>query len=81
MSSTQPISGLYSSTFNNANANIYIQYGTTGLGESSQFNNLVPYTDYRMPSLQPRATTRSIKTPWPACRLPNLRFITAETSM
>jgi hypothetical protein len=42
------ISGLYNSTFTNANASIYIQYGTTGLGSStSGFLNLVSYNTYR----------------------------------
>jgi hypothetical protein len=40
------IAGLYSSTFTDANASIYIQYGTTGLGSSVQFNNTVSYGDY-----------------------------------
>ncbi len=40
------IAGLYSSTFSNANANIYITYGNTGLGESDGFNNFVTYTQY-----------------------------------
>jgi hypothetical protein len=42
------IAGLYNNTFSNANADIYIQYGTTGLGEStSGFLNLVSYNAYR----------------------------------
>lgn len=42
------VSGLYGSIFNNANASIYIQMGTTGLGEStSGFLNLYSYTAYR----------------------------------
>ncbi|MGA9527924.1 MAG: NF038122 family metalloprotease [Terriglobales bacterium] len=40
------IAGDYSSTFTNANANIYIQYGTTGLGESEQYFNFVTYSQY-----------------------------------
>jgi hypothetical protein len=40
------VAGYYNSTFTNANANIYIQYGTTGLGESDQPVNLVTYDDY-----------------------------------
>ena len=40
------IAGLYSSTFSNANASIYIQYGITGLGPSSQFQNFVTYSSY-----------------------------------
>jgi hypothetical protein len=41
------ISGMYSSTFSNANANILIQMGTTGLGESTTgFFNLVSYNSY-----------------------------------
>jgi hypothetical protein len=36
------IANIYNSTFSNANANIYIQYGTTGLGQSTTggFNTL-----------------------------------------
>jgi hypothetical protein len=42
------IAGLYNSTFNNANANIYIQSGTTALGESTLgFLNLISYNTYR----------------------------------
>jgi hypothetical protein len=41
------IAGLYSSTFSNANANIYIQFGTTGLGSSTQgFTNQISYGTY-----------------------------------
>jgi hypothetical protein len=41
------IAGQYNSTFTNANADIYIQYGTTGLGESTTgFFNLVTYSAY-----------------------------------
>jgi len=39
--------GWYNSTFTNANASIYIQYGTTGLGQStSGFYNFVTYDQY-----------------------------------
>jgi hypothetical protein len=42
------IAALYGSTFSNANASIYIQYGTTGLGESTQgFTNQISYATYR----------------------------------
>lgn len=41
------IAGLYNGTFSNLNANIYIQYGDTGLGQSEQgFDNQVTYTAY-----------------------------------
>jgi hypothetical protein len=41
------VSGYYSQTFTNANANIYIQYGTTGLGSSTTgFFNPVSYSTY-----------------------------------
>lgn len=41
------IAGLYDSIFSNVNARIYIQYGTTGLGEStSGFLNLISYNTY-----------------------------------
>src|ERR1035438_913084 len=42
------IAGLYGSTFSNANASIYIQYGITGLGQSTTgFLNLVSYGTYQ----------------------------------
>jgi hypothetical protein len=41
------IADLYSSTFTNANASIYIEYGNTGLGESSGYENFVNYSTYR----------------------------------
>jgi hypothetical protein len=40
------VAGLYSSTFTNASANIYIQYGTTGLASTSAFNNDFSYSSY-----------------------------------
>ncbi len=41
------VAGWYNSTFTNANAAIYIQYGTTGLGESTTgFYNFVTYDQY-----------------------------------
>lgn len=41
------IAGLYDSTFSNANADIYITYGTTGLGQSTTGGfNEVPYATY-----------------------------------
>jgi uncharacterized protein (TIGR03437 family) len=41
------IAGLYTSTFSNLNVNIYIQYGHTGLGQSTTgFDNQVTYTAY-----------------------------------
>ncbi len=41
------IAGNYASAFTNVNANIYIQYGTTGLGSSTTgFNNEVTYAQY-----------------------------------
>jgi hypothetical protein len=33
-------------TFTNANANIYVQYGATGLGSSTQYLNFVTYDQY-----------------------------------
>ena len=41
------IAGLYSSTFTNADASIYIQYGSTGLGSNDQYYNTVSYSGYR----------------------------------
>lgn len=41
------ITGLYASTFTNANASIFIQYGATGLGGSNQFQETVSYSAYR----------------------------------
>jgi hypothetical protein len=40
------VAGYYNSVFTNANANIYIEFGDTGLGESEGFINLVHYTPY-----------------------------------
>ena len=40
------ITGLYASTFTNANASIFIQYGATGLGASNQFQETVSYSAY-----------------------------------
>ena len=41
------IAGLYASNFTNANANIYIQFGTTALGKSLVFEYVLSYADYR----------------------------------
>ena len=50
------VAGIYNNTFTNANASIYIQFvSNTGLGESSQFNNLVTYTAYQT-ALQAEST-------------------------
>ena len=40
------IAGLYAGVFTNANANIYIQYGSTGLGSSAQIYNSTTFNDY-----------------------------------
>jgi hypothetical protein len=40
------VAGYYNSVFTNANADIYIKFGDTGLGESDGFYNLVHYTPY-----------------------------------
>ena len=40
------VAGYYSSSFTNANANIYITYGTTGLGQSLQYLNFISYPLY-----------------------------------
>ena len=40
------IAGIYSSTFTNASANVYIQYGTTGLASTSAITNDVSYSSY-----------------------------------
>jgi uncharacterized protein (TIGR03437 family) len=40
------IAGLYSSTFSNANASIYIQYGSTGLGLSYMSLTEISYREY-----------------------------------
>jgi hypothetical protein len=40
------IAGLYNSTFTNANASIYIQYGVTGLASSLQYYDNVSYSAY-----------------------------------
>ncbi len=38
--------GHYNATFTNANANIYIKYGTTGLGSSFQYLNFITYNQF-----------------------------------
>jgi len=40
------VAGNYGSTFTNANADIYITYGTTGLAQSQQYFNFVTYAQY-----------------------------------
>jgi hypothetical protein len=40
------IAGLYNSTFTNLNANIYITYGTTGLGQGENPNNSISYATF-----------------------------------
>ncbi len=41
------VASLYSSTFSDANASIYISFGNTGLGGSSQYLESVSYSTYR----------------------------------
>src|SRR5262245_55469093 len=41
------ISKLYSSTFTNANANIYVKFGTTNFASSSAFFNGMSYANFR----------------------------------
>jgi hypothetical protein len=40
------VAGYYNSTFTNANASIYITFGSTGLGQSSGYDNYVTYDQY-----------------------------------
>jgi len=40
------VAGYYNSVFTNANANIYIAFGSTNLGESDGYFNLVSYSKY-----------------------------------
>jgi hypothetical protein len=40
------ISGLYTGVFLDANANIFIQYGVTGLGQNQQYYNSTTYSTY-----------------------------------
>jgi hypothetical protein len=40
------IAGFYKTTFSNANASIYITYGTTGLGQSTQTTPQITYANY-----------------------------------
>ena len=40
------VAGWYNATFTNANASIYIQYGTTGLGSSTGYGNSLTYSQY-----------------------------------
>lgn len=41
------IANMYDATFSNVSADIYITYGSTGLGSSTQYPNFVPYDTYR----------------------------------
>ena len=41
------VTGYYNDTFTNANADIYVQYGTTGLGSSEYYFNFVTYSQYK----------------------------------
>jgi len=54
------VAGYYNNIFTNANANIYIQFGTTGLGASDGFINLVHYTPY-VTALTNKAVKSSIQ--------------------
>jgi hypothetical protein len=54
------VAGLYGSTFTNANASVYIQYGTTGLASTSAFTNAVPYADY-LAALQANPTKSALQ--------------------
>jgi hypothetical protein len=40
------IAGYYNSTFTNANANIYLVFGSTGLGETNSYLNYLTYDQY-----------------------------------
>jgi hypothetical protein len=40
------VAGYYNDTFTNANANIYVQFGSTGLGQSQFYYNFVTYSQY-----------------------------------
>ena len=40
------VAGYYNATFTNANANILVQYGPTGLGSSEYYYNFVTYSQY-----------------------------------
>ncbi|MGA7521233.1 MAG: hypothetical protein WBW84_02050 [Acidobacteriaceae bacterium] len=40
------VAGYYNDTFTNANANIYVEMGSTGLGESIYYFNYVTYSQY-----------------------------------
>jgi hypothetical protein len=40
------VAAYYNDTFTNATANIYVQYGSTGLGESEQYLNFLTFNQY-----------------------------------
>ena len=40
------VASYYNDTFTNANADVYVQYGDTDLGESEQYLNFLTYTQY-----------------------------------
>jgi hypothetical protein len=54
------VAGYYNNIFTNANADIYIQFGATGLGASDGFINLVHYTSY-VTALTNKAVKSSIQ--------------------
>jgi hypothetical protein len=54
------VAGYYNNIFTNANADIYIQFGVTGLGASDGFINLVHYTPY-VSALTNKAVKSSIQ--------------------
>ena len=55
------VAGYYNNIFTNANADIYVQFGVTGLGASDGFINLVHYTPY-VTALTNKAVKSSIQT-------------------
>ncbi len=55
------VAGWYNGTFTNANANIYITYGTTGLGQSEGYFNFVTYSHY-LAAVTSNATKSAIQT-------------------
>ncbi len=54
------VAGLYGSTFTDANASVYIQYGTTGLASTLSYDNAVPYSNY-LAALQANPTKDALQ--------------------
>jgi len=73
------MAGLYAGVFSNANASIYIQYGSTGLGSSAQYYNSTTFNSY-LSALTSHEHGPRMSAPFPRCRVVNPAFSAEETS-